>query len=388
LLLHFDIISGIAGDMTVGALLHLGAPLEPLRRALDAMDLTNVAVARREASRHGIGCVQFVVDAQESTATHRSWGDIRKLLARAGLPAGARERAEAVFARLAEAEGSVHGQRPEDVLFHEVGAADSIADIVGCALAIDHFNPERITSSPPLLGRGIVKSRHGEIPVPAPATLELLKGVSTKGLAVDAELTTPTGAAILVAMVDEFTGWPEMAPTGIGYGAGTREIAGRPNLLRVVLGREVSHGAGEELLVEANIDDMNPEHFDYLMERLLMAGAHDVWLQPVIMKKSRPAVTLSLLCDEEHLDALERMVFEESTTIGLRRLQVVRRKLTRRSKIVKTSFGPVRIKIAGEGERVYTASPEHGDCRQLAAQHGVPLKMVYAAAMAAWKTEG
>jgi pyridinium-3,5-bisthiocarboxylic acid mononucleotide nickel chelatase len=387
LLLHFDIISGISGDMTVGALLHLGAPLDPLRRALDAMGLSDVALTSRGTSRHGIGCVQFVVDVPGKTATHRTWGDIRKLLVQAGLPAGAKERAEAVFARLAEAEAAVHQQSPEQVLFHEVGAADSIADIVGCALAIDHFNPERITSSTPLLGSGVVKSRHGEIPIPAPATLELLKGISTRGLAVDAELTTPTGAAILSAMVDQFTSWPEMAPTGIGYGAGRHEIDGRPNLLRIVIGEGVSRAAGEELLVEANIDDMSPEHYDYLMEKLLAAGAHDVWLQPVIMKKSRPAVTLSLLCNEDQLDTLERFVFEESTTIGLRRLPVVRRKLTRRSKTVQTSFGPVRIKIAGEGGRVYTASPEYDDCRRLAEQQGVPLKTVYAAAEAAWKEE-
>lgn len=387
MLLHFDIISGIAGDMTVGALLHLGAPLEPLRSALDAIGLSGVGLARRAASRNGIGCVEFVVDAPAETHAHRGWGEIRTLLSKAGLPPGARERAEAVFARLAEAEAAVHRRNPEDVQFHEVGAADSIADVVGCALAVDHLAPERITSSEPLLGHGVVNSRHGPIPVPAPATIELLKGVPTRSLALDAELTTPTGAAILVALVDEFGPWPRMTALEVGYGAGTRRIDGRPNLLRAVLGRAVAREGGAELLVESNIDDMSPEHFDYLMDKLIEAGAHDVWLQPVIMKKSRPAVTLSVLCDEEHREALERTIFEESTTIGIRRLAVARRKLARRSQTVQTDYGPVRVKIAGESGRVYTASPEYDDCRRLAAEHGVPLKTIYAAARAAWRAE-
>ncbi len=386
-LLHFDIISGISGDMTLAALSHLGAPIEPLRQALDAMGFSRVKVSTRPTRQSGIGALRFEVQAEMEEPRHRSLADVLALIDRASLSAGAHGRAEAIFRRLAEAEGRVHGIEPDRVSFHEVGAIDSIADVVGFALAVEHLHPGRITSSPTVLGSGTTECRHGPIPVPAPATVELLKGVPVRGLPIQAELTTPTGAAILATQVDRFGDWPAMRPEAIGYGAGSREIPDRPNLLRAVLG--VSDEAdeiesGDELLVEANIDDMSPEHYEHLMDRLFEAGAHDVWLQPVQMKKSRPAVVVSLLCSRSRLEQLEHILFVESSTIGLRRQTVCRRKLARRDETVQTPWGPVRVKIAGEGGEIYTVSPEYEDCRALARKAGVPLHEVYTAARTAW----
>lgn len=385
--LHFDIVSGISGDMTVAALTHLGAPLEPLQAALDAMGVGALRVSTRPAAASGIRALRFEVHSTEADHSHRTLTDVEALLDRAELPEGARALAGRIFARLAEAEGRVHGIPSAQVAFHEVGALDSIADVVGCALAIEHLAPDRISSSEPLLGHGTVDSRHGPIPVPAPATVELLKGIPTRGLDVAAELTTPTGAAILASLVQSFGPWPHMRPQAIGYGAGSRELPGRPNLLRAVLGESDPEAIEDEWLVEANIDDMSPELYEYLMERLFSAGAHDVWLTPVQMKKTRPAIVVAVLCDRTRLEPIELTLFEETSTIGLRRQPVMRRKLARRSQNVSTPWGPVRVKVAGEGTRTYTVSPEYEDCRALAREAGVPLAEVFAAARAAWRDQ-
>ncbi len=384
-LLHLDMVGGIAGDMTVAALTHLGAPLDPLRRALDAMGLEGLEIRTEPVAPSGIGALRFEVRGADGQAhPHRTLPDVLDLIGRAGLPAAIGDRIARVFRRLAEAEGAVHGVAVDQVTFHEVGALDSIADIVGVVLAVDHLAPDRITASPPVVGSDTVDSRHGPLPVPAPATLQLLRGLPVVGLPVAAELTTPTGAAILAELCDSFGPWPAMRPEAIGYGAGTRELPGRPNLLRAVLG-EASEAASDEWLVEANIDDMSPEHYAHLIERLLEAGAHDAWLTPVQMKKGRPAIVIGILCDEDHRDATERTLFCESTTIGLRRQRVERRKLARRTDEVQTPWGPVRVKVASEGDRIYTASPEYEDCRALARSAGVPLADVYEAARAAWR---
>jgi len=384
-LLHLDLVSGIAGDMTLAALLDLGAELAPLQGALERMGLEGVEVELATETVSGIRCRRLLVhERRPRHHQHRRWADIRNLLGRAGLPARARETAERVFARLAEAEARVHGSGVEEVTFHEVGAVDSIADIVGCALALEQLGAELVTASPPPLGSGVVDSQHGPLPVPAPATLELLRGLPVRHLEVDAELTTPTGAA-LVAELARVGSWPEMTVERIGYGAGSRRLPGRPNLLRAVLGRAREEDGGEEILLEANIDDMNPEFHPYLLELLLAAGAHDVWLQPITMKKARPAVTLSVLCARGRLAELSGIIFRESTTIGLRYQRVERLKLERRREQVQTPWGAVTVKLAGEGGRIYTAAPEYEDCRRLARQHGVPLRRVYEAARQAWK---
>jgi uncharacterized protein (TIGR00299 family) protein len=376
--------------MTVAALLHVNpdqATVQHLQNVMQSMGLGEVSIETTTTQSHGITALRFIVTSTSPTHPHRPWRDIRKLLEKADLSAEARKRSIDIFLSLAKAEAEIHSTTPEEVIFHEVGAVDSIADVVGCSLAIEALNPDTITSSPPVLGRGVTRSHHGTIPVPAPATLELLKGIPTRGLEVEAELTTPTGAAILAAQVGSFTSWPDLKIQGIGYGAGSRTIEDRPNLLRVVFGEAQEHRR-DEILVAANIDDMNPEFFEYLMDLLLGAGAHDVWMQPVIMKKSRPAVTLSMLCDEDSLEKLEGILLRESTTIGVRRIPVSRRKLARRRELVTTPFGEVRLKVSGEGDQVWTVSPEYDDCRSLAAKCKVPVKEVYQAALAAWKSKG
>ncbi|RME19160.1 MAG: nickel pincer cofactor biosynthesis protein LarC, partial [Deltaproteobacteria bacterium] len=380
--LHLDMVSGCAGDMLCAALCALGAGIEPLEQALDRMGV-EASVALEPDEVNGIRCLRFRVEAREKPM-HRRLVDIIDLLDRAGLAERPRRRAEAVFRRLAEAEAVVHGTTPEEIEFHEVGAIDSIADILGCALAIEQLTPDRITASTPLVGSGTVNSRHGKLPVPAPATLELLRGIEIRQLRVDGELTTPTGAALLREYC-EFSGWPDMAVEKIGYGAGTRRYEDRPNVLRAVLGTCRSEESGQEVLIEANIDDMNPELFAHLMERLFSEGAHDVWLQPIMMKKSRPAVTLSILCPADKLDRMCAVVFAESTTIGVRWHTVQRRKLERSQQWVDTRWGRVRVKIAGEGGSALTASAEYEDCAELARRHGVPLRMVMDEALAAWR---
>jgi uncharacterized protein (TIGR00299 family) protein len=381
--LHFDIVSGIAGDMTLAALLHLGAPLDPIREAIDAMELGRIDLTASHVKPQGISAMTFSVD-DDDQVRHRSWKDVKDLLAKPKLSARVYQRAFDIFSRLAAAEAKIHGVDLEQVHFHEVGAIDSIVDIVGSAIAVQHFEPEIITSSTPLLGRGVIQCQHGVIPVPAPATLELLTGIPTRGLDIEAELTTPTGAAILASVVDEYTSWPEMRVEKIGYGAGSRQIEGRPNILRVIVGESKASGVEDEMLVEANIDDMNPQHFDFLMNRLLEAGAHDVWLQPIVMKKSRPAITLSVLCNSDKLDLLERIIFTESTTIGLRRSPVARRKLSRRLETIETKYGSIQMKLSGDEGEIWTVSPEYRDCVERARQHKVPIKEVCQAAIDAW----
>lgn len=383
--LHFDMPSGIAGDMALAALAQLGAPLEPLRAAIDRMGLAGVDIALEPIRPSPIAAQRVRISGADGGGhPHRDLAAVRALIDRAGLPAAARQRALAMFDRLARAEAAVHGTTAEQVTFHEVGAVDSIVDVVGVALALDHLAPDRISASPAAVGSGWIDSQHGPLPVPAPATLELLRGLPLRGQAVAAELTTPTGAAILATQVDRFGTWPAMRLHAVGIGAGSRRLADRPNLLRIALGDGETAELEDEVLVEANIDDMSPEIYAHLIDRLLAAGAGDAWLAPVQMKKGRPAVVVAALCTRGRLAAVEQTLFRESTTIGLRRQPIERRKLERRHASVTTPWGVVAIKVAGEGGRILTAAPEHEDCRALADEAGVPLRAVYDAARAAW----
>lgn len=383
--LHLDMPSGIAGDMTLAALTHMGAPLDPLLRALKSMNL-DIKPKVSQTQRNGISCLSFHIDGLESNSHHhRNFKDIARLISSAHLPAGARDMAIAIFEKLARAEGAVHAKDPHEVNFHEVGALDSIVDIVGVALAVNHLAPERISASVPVLGSGVTKSQHGTIPVPSPATVAVLQGIPTRGLDVTEELTTPTGAAIVATIVDEFGPWPSMTVTAIGYGAGSRQIPGRPNMLRAVLGEFATEDRrDDEWQIDANIDDMNPELFEYLMEKLFEAGAKDVWFTPIYMKKHRPASSVSVLCDSSHLDQLQHTFFVHSTTIGLRFHPLKRKKLARSIETVETPWGPVRIKVASEGDTVYSASAEYEDCKAIASESNISLDEIYSAAKRAW----
>jgi uncharacterized protein (TIGR00299 family) protein len=317
---------------------------------------------------------------------HRSYAEIKRLLARARLDADARALAGEIFRRIAEVEGELHGVRIDRVSFHEVGAYDSIADVVGIAAAIAHLEPASIGSLPPVVGTGRVRTAHGEVPVPAPATAALLAGIPILPEG-DGELTTPTGAAILAAVVDRFGPLPPMRVRAIGYGAGTREVPGRANVLRAIVGETIgiadAPAAAEVVLIEANVDDMSPQLVSPLSEALAAAGAVDVWSTPIIMKKGRPAVQISALAPRAEAAAVERALFEHSTTLGLRRRLLERVVLARSFAKVSTPYGPVRVKIAALGDEVLGAQPEFEDCRRLAARKRIPLREVLAAAAAA-----
>lgn len=381
---YFDAFSGISGDMAVGALVDLGAPFDALRDAVASLGLPEVALAAEPREHDGIRAVKFTVRTGEAPG-ERTFATIRAILDRGTLPPPVRERALAAFAALAEAEGRIHGMAPDDVHFHEVGSADAIADVVGAAWAIEALGVTSIHVSPLPLGRGLVATEHGRLPVPAPATLELLRGFAVLPGDGEGEMVTPTGAAILRGF-GAVSGPPaSFRPLRVGYGAGTRHLADRPNVLRVVLGAADATAAtpwqtDTVLVVESAIDDMSPELFEHVVARLFAAGALDVVLVPVQMKKSRPGVTIQVLTPPEQRDAIAAVLFAETTTIGIRFHAVDRLKLVRRVEEVATPYGAIAVKIAGAGGAPTLVAPEYESCRAAAERHGVPLRLVYDAA--------
>ncbi|MGH7898312.1 MAG: nickel pincer cofactor biosynthesis protein LarC, partial [Candidatus Binatia bacterium] len=320
-----------------------------------------------------------------SSHPHRAFCDVRELLRASDLSPRVCELALQIFVRLAEAEGTVHGVDPETVRFHEVGAVDSIVDIVGAAWCVAALAIEDIVVSPLPLGRGMVHAAHGALPVPGPATVELLRGFPVRVGDGEGEMVTPTGAAIVAALGRPGAMPQELVVEKIGYGAGDKEFHDRPNLLRVLVGTSGGGevGADSLLLLEANLDDLNPELYEYVMERLFAAGARDVFLTPIQMKKGRPGTLLSVLADPGKRDALSSVVFAETSTLGLRVLPVTRLRVEREIREVATRFGPVRVKIAHGPSGAVNVAPEYDDCKRVAAASGVPLKLVYQEATAA-----
>jgi pyridinium-3,5-bisthiocarboxylic acid mononucleotide nickel chelatase len=404
--LHFDPCSGVAGDMTVAALVDAGVPEKVVLDAVRAVGLKGLKVRferRKRGAFVGLGFnVDFPGKAEDHghghghdhdhrhghgvAHEHRDYAEIRRLLRRAGLDSKARKLAEDIFERIAVAEAALHGVTLDKVAFHEVGAWDSIADIVGAAAALAWLEPAAVTATPPVLGSGTIRAAHGLMPVPAPATAAILRGlpVLVEGTG---ELTTPTGAAILAAVVQSFGSPPPMRILAQGFGAGTREQEDRPNVLRVILGETLGQALptseNEVVLVSANIDDMNPQLAEPLMTALFVAGALDVWLSPIQMKKGRPAVEVSALCSREALASVEEGFFLNSTTIGLRRQVLRRTVLDRALATVMTSFGEVRVKVASRAGVILGATPEFEDCRKLALRAKVPVRQVVAEASAA-----
>ncbi|TMB05815.1 MAG: LarC family nickel insertion protein [Deltaproteobacteria bacterium] len=369
-----DAFSGISGDMTVGALLHLGLPLDRLREAVETLGLRDVEVGAEQVSRSGIAATKFHVrvrgrhpDAAGHTHAHRPYADIRALLGASMLPGHVKETALAIFRRLAEAEGRVHGIEPDAVEFHEVGALDAIVDVVGAALGFAHLGVDEVYAGSLPLGRGRVETAHGPLPVPAPAVVELLCGRPVRVEDGAAELVTPTGAAIVAALAERESA-PEMRIDAVGYGAGNRVLPDRPNLLRILLG-------------EPHV----PEH---VLERLLAAGARDAFLVPVVMKKSRPGTMLRVLAAPPDRDRLAAIVFAETSTIGLRYTTWSRIVLPREERSVDTPYGPVRVKVAHAPDGTVNVAPEIDDCRRLALERGVALKLVHQAAVAAALARG
>jgi uncharacterized protein (TIGR00299 family) protein len=373
-ILYFDCFSGISGDMTLAALIDLGFPQENLRQELAKLGLGNYSLEIFQGSRGGISALGVEIKGGAREEHHRHFSDIRKMIERSSLELDVKEMSLGIFRRLAEAEAKVHGQKVEEVHFHEVGAVDSIVDIVGTAIAIHHFKPVQILSSELPMGRGFVQCQHGRLPLPAPATLEILKGYPIKHVDVEGELVTPTGAAIVAVLSSGVSLLNSMKVGKIGYGMGKKEFPDRPNLLRLILGEAIeTYQADRVAVLEANIDDMNPEFYDYLMERLFERGALDVSLSPLLMKKNRPGTLLRVIVEESNAEALSELILLESTTMGVRRHMVDRKKLPREVKEVETKYGRVRVKVSGETR----FQPEYEDCKRLAIERGVPIQEVY-----------
>jgi pyridinium-3,5-bisthiocarboxylic acid mononucleotide nickel chelatase len=373
-ILYFDCFAGIAGDMTVAALLELGLPIETLREGLKALPLSGYTLESTRVERHGIAGASFRVTLTEPDQPHRHYSGIAAMIEQSPLKPRVKELAQRIFRRLAEAEASVHNVALERVHFHEVGAVDSIVDIVGTAIGLDYLGVEKIYGSPLPFGRGFVNTAHGRLPVPAPATAHLMQGIPLSGDIGEGERVTPTGAAIVAALAEDFGPPPAMRPERIGYGAGDKDFAEVPNLLRLVLGDAAEQARHEEVLViETHVDDMNPEIFGYLMEKLLAAGALDVAFSPLQMKKNRPATCLTVIARPQDLEQLSGIILSESSAIGVRYYPVRRITLSRRVEQRDSSLGPVQVKVLENGR----VAPEFESCREIATTRGVPLIEVY-----------
>ncbi len=427
--LYVDCFAGAAGDMMLGALLDLGLPVEHLQARLALLGELGGTLEVKRAFRHGIGAVDVTVrtaatpvpvffapvhahshghgghthshahaspglgalapspTAAHHEVPHRGWREIRGLIQASGLDAPEKALALRIFERLALAEGKLHGMPPDDVEFHEVGGVDAIIDIVGTAIGLVWLAPEAIVVAPIPTPRGFVRCAHGLMPLPAPATMELLVGAETRACPFEGEWVTPTGAAILTTIAHAYGPLPAMRVGAIGYGAGDRDPETHANLLRLVVG-DVLAARLSDAVLETNIDDMSPELYGHLVDRLFEAGALDVWLTPIQMKKGRPGTKLSVLSPPERVADLEHLILAESTAIGVRHHTVQRHKATRSLETIETRLGPVRVKVARDGQRVVGVAPEYEDCRALALSAGVPLKEVMQLALEAARAAG
>ncbi|MBI5809755.1 MAG: nickel pincer cofactor biosynthesis protein LarC [Deltaproteobacteria bacterium] len=391
-ILYIDAPMGISGDMFLGAMIDMGVPFKAILRELKKLNVGNITIDVRKEVRHSIIGTAFRVRLKEARH-HRTFREIRAIIKKSGLSPAVKGLSIRIFGIIAEAEGKVHGISADKVHFHEVGAMDSIIDIVGASTAFTSLSVDRVVTGPIPLGGGWTDTMHGRLPIPAPATLEILKGVPVASSNVPFELTTPTGAAIVKAITDEFGPIPDMAVQEAGYGAGKKDFKEAANVLRVIIGKaEAPHAAAaaaERLcIMETNIDDMNPQIAGYLMERLLKAGALDAFFTPVQMKKSRPGVLLTVLTSEEKKKNLLDIILDESTSIGVRTYPVERHCLERRMENVKTGYGVLRVKVSLREGLVVNVQPEYEDCRTIAGKKKIPLKMVMDAAKAALLRKG
>jgi len=424
-LLYFDCFSGISGDMLLGALIDAGLPLDELRRALGSLALDGCEIGAERVLRAHLAATKFHVRERGAEAassgpddrhrhdphghdhradeghraaggpggghphphSHRSLPEINALIDRAALSAAGRTRARGLFRRLAEVEADIHQMPVEQVHLHEVGALDSIVDIVGAVFALEWFAADRIVVSPLNVGGGMVRSAHGVFPVPAPATVKLLGEAPVYSSGLQAELVTPTGALLAAGYADAFGPIPPMHVERIGYGAGEREFPETPNVLRVLVGRpaEARASGHRVVVVECEIDDMNPQIFGLLMDRLYEAGAWDVFYTPVQMKKNRPGTLVTIIGPPDRRETFADLLFRETTTIGLRHTEMDRECLSRELVSVDTPLGPVRFKIARRNGVVVNAAPEFDDCVRLSAAHGLSVKQVQAVAAAAYQ---
>lgn len=406
-ILYLDCFAGISGDMFVGAMIDLGLSLEGLQQELSKLQVGGYRLETTRVDKRGLQATQFKVllqadggehladqghDHHEHTHDqphphpHRALSDILGLIEQSALSSAVKQNASRIFTRLGEAEAHVHGIPIEQVHFHEVGGVDAIVDIVCAAIAIEQLGIDAVIASPLHLGSGMVKMSHGLYPIPAPATAKLIEGVPAYATEAKGELTTPTGAAIATTLAQRFGPLPNGTILKTGYGAGSKD-RDFPNVLRAMLceiqAAKSAYQTGQAIVIEANIDDMNPQHYEPLLAHLLEAGALDVALLPIQMKKQRPGTLMQIIAAKDQLDALLQIVFRESSTIGVRTYEVTRYMLPREIVTVQTDYGAVRVKVARLGEAIVNAMPEYEDCRALAEQTGTPIKMVTLAAQAA-----
>ena len=379
---YFDCIAGASGDMILGALVDAGLPVETLQSHLSLLNLGDEFELKvQKVSKNGFSAtkVDIIVHEQHEQHHGRHLAEIEAVIRKSSLPGSIQEKAIGMFRRLAEVEAGIHGMPVEEVHLHEVGGMDTIVDVVGTLLGLEALGVERIYGSPLPLGRGFVKGAHGQIPLPAPATVALLKGIPVRGSEIEMELVTPTGALLLSTLCVDFGPIPSMMLTGMGYGAGGRDLP-IPNVLRLLIGEQGTSVEGLVLL-ETNVDDNSAEINGYAMEKLLAAGALDVYFTPIQMKKNRPATLLSVLCRPTDVEMMETILLRETSTLGVRRQPVERRCLERASETVETPYGSVRVKVARLPDGTTKRAPEYDDCKQAAETHNVPLRVVYAAAL-------
>jgi len=399
-LAYLDCSAGISGDMLLGALLDAGLPFEWLGAELRKIPVGAYEVEVRTVLRSGLAGTQltFRIPAEQP---HRHLHQIEEMLAASALPESVRGRAGRIFNRLAEVEGKLHSMPPAKVHFHEVGAVDAILDIVGACLGLEQLGLQEVVCSPLNLGGGgggRVEAAHGSLPVPAPATAELLRGIPVYSSGIEAELVTPTGAAIVAEVASSFGPIPAMKIARVGYGAGSKDIKGHPNLLRLLVGERIAtpvpvaktHGAhalAEDVVsvIEANVDDMSPQLFGYFEEKALALGALDVTSTAVQMKKNRPGIEITVLCRPEDSDKIAEMLFIETTTIGIRIHEARRQLLERELVTVETDYGPARVKVASRNGTVLNVAPEYDDCSRIAKEKSVPLKQVMLDAQMAYR---
>jgi len=375
---YLDCFSGISGDMTLGALLDIGVSREWLSQELGRLPIENFSLETETVFRSGIAACGLHVSIRDE-ATSRAYSDVRYMLESSQLPDRVRQRSLAVFGTLAEAEAKIHGSRIEDVHFHEVGAMDSIVDIVGTAFCLEHLGVDHLAASPLPLGSGFVSSQHGRLPLPAPATVDILQGITVYGTDIQAELVTPTGAAIVAALAESIGRMPGMRIEKVGYGAGRRELADRPNLIRIVLGHRTSLAPEADAIevLETTVDDMNPEWIGYLMEVLFEAGALDVYWTPVYMKKNRPGTVIQVLSPLALKDKILDRLLSETTSLGVRHYRVQRKCLKREPVMIQTPYGRIEAKRIVELDGTERIVPEFEVCRKIAREKGIPLRTVY-----------
>ena len=383
---YFDCFSGISGDMVLGALVDAGCDLAQLEAQLRRIPISGWKISAEKVSRKGLAATRVHVECAEQHH-HRSLSIILKLIQDAGLSEIVTSRASRIFQRLGEAEARVHGEPIEKIHFHEVGAVDAIVDIVGAAIGFELLGIDEFACSALNVGGGRVETQHGTLPVPAPATADLLRDAPTYSTGIMRELVTPTGAAIASAAASHFGAQPAMKVRVIGYGAGAAELQEQANVLRLLLGEGISPqpdaGAWNEtaVVLETNLDDMNPQLLGYFVDRAFEAGALDVFFTPVQMKKNRPGQLVTVLCSPEKSETLTELIFRETTTLGVRRSNVQRRTLSRESVAVESKLGRVSVKIARHNGQILNAVPEYEDCRKIAAERAIPLKQVMAEVM-------